>query len=137
MTKPGILLRLAAILSSVLLIGAFVSYRAGAFSLPLGNQSQPMESQESQGQPTYLIDGTSKSARMFAEQPASGKPVFMSGSKSDTGLIPVPPTGGQTVSPPFPAPPPPRRAQVMSGSKSRVPIVDPAPAQRARTPSQK
>src|SRR5262249_52073285 len=99
MRQPSSLLRLGAVVSSLLLAGGFVSYRAGAFDSlmrsnaePAANESAEAENTETSDQhPIYLIDGTSKSAAIFrgslpTQQPQPGtsqrQPTVMSSSKS-------------------------------------------------------
>ncbi len=62
MKKPNALLKLAAVVSSVLLVGGLVSYRAGAFNWPMETNSPPADSESS---PT----------------PEEPDPTFISGSK--------------------------------------------------------
>jgi hypothetical protein len=128
--KPNILLKLAAVVSAVLLVGGFVGYSAGAFGWLLGNtrekymggsKSKAIYIPDSPKQPSSgdaQVDPTliysSKSGRIFLpanpQQPPSGtpkkEPTFMGGSKSIsiTPLIPPPASTQPATAPPAPSP---------------------------------
>jgi hypothetical protein len=116
--RPNPILKLAAVVSSVLLVAGFVSYRAGAFDW-VGKADSPAV--ESEPNPA---DGASQS-------PAEGAPseAFISGSKSAIFVVPpssAPPGGSTAGSPP-----------IMSSSKSIAPVIPPAsppPSQAANPP---
>jgi hypothetical protein len=106
MKQPNVLLKLAAVVSSLLLVGGFVSYRAGAFNWLLGTSARPEEAASEQpppdtAQPAQTIMYSSKwgvfvapsppstpseQAPAPSQQPAAGTtqpaPAIMSGSKS-------------------------------------------------------
>jgi hypothetical protein len=93
MNKPNVVVRVAVLTSAVLLVSAFVAYRAGAFDSLLGNS--PQETQM----------GGSKVKQIFtdadsSQQPTAGSPeaedALMGGSKSDRILVvPLPKSGAQ------------------------------------------
>ncbi len=94
MTQPNLFVKIAAITSSVLLVGGLVAYRAGAFNWV-----------------------------------KEDKPTTMGGSKSKTVIDPVPPdtTPAETA--------PATDLSIMSGSKSAILIVPPAPGSGAQSPT--
>ncbi len=89
MKSPNSLLKVATVVSSVLLVGGFVSYRAGAFDWLTGTGARPANSESSPALDPSLLSG-SKSDLIFREpansqQPppaAQPAPAIMSGSKS-------------------------------------------------------
>jgi hypothetical protein len=76
--KPHVLLKLAAVVSAVLLVGGFVAYSAGAFSWILGNDPRPHQMGGSKRKEIFTPD--------TAPQSPSGEPnpaaTLMGGSKS-------------------------------------------------------
>jgi hypothetical protein len=98
--QPHALLKLAAVVSSVLLVGGFVSYRAGAFTGLMETGEQPAEPASSPDPEKNLMGG-SKSKTISFEPPAAQQP---------------PPGTG------------PRSPTIMSGSKSIAPVIVPLPA---------
>jgi hypothetical protein len=120
MKTPSTILRLAAVVSSILLAGGFVSYRAGVFDNLLKVRVAPVEEgapiaqvplPESVTKDTpYLIDGTSKSGAIFR---------------------------GQVLTPaPQPEATPPKKPTLMSGSKSVAPLLGPGSGRAPRQQSQ-
>jgi hypothetical protein len=113
--KPNRLLKLAAVLSSLLLAAGFVSYRAGAFSW-LQKPSTPPPPAEPQNIP-FTLDNmfySSKSGPIFV--PANGEqqtptvtqelsPSLMPGSKSILIVPPTAPSGSTTPASQQPSPP--------------------------------
>ena len=112
--------KIAAVVSAVLLVGAFVSYRAGAFERFLKPEPQPPTEPQAEpagetpagtDQKSQVFIYSSKSAPAFTPAPAPTtpvpeKPVFLGGSKS----IVLTPTSGfppGTASKPGAAPPSP------------------------------
>lgn len=91
MRQPHPLLRLAAVASSILLLGAFVSYRAGAVNWFTGTAAGPEQSAAPEP-PTPVKP----------ETPPGGEkpPTLLPGSKSIAPLIPPPaPPAQQPVAP--------------------------------------
>ncbi len=100
MKQPGVLLKVAAVVSSLLLLGGFVCYRAGAFTWlgGLGGRPQPTSSPglEEKEEPTPVAQPElfygSKSGRIFPHdagkslkpQPSAAQPTptLMGGSKT-------------------------------------------------------
>jgi hypothetical protein len=147
--QPNSLLKLATVVSSVLLAGGFVAYRVGAFNSLMGTSASPADSEssptstvgdESTGEhpaptilpgsksfvissPTLVQDDTPADAK----PPATTKPVriIMSGSKS----IFIPSPNAPDTRPPATSqqPPPgttkPARRTIMGGTKSAEMIV--------------
>jgi hypothetical protein len=116
------LLKLATVVSSVLLLSGFVCYRAGAFHWLIGASARPADSVSS---PTV---GQSPAA------PGEAAGTIMPGSKSmvisdfSSFAVPVPSSGPeaqpavpsqQPVAPPAPAP------VILPGSKDMVPLIVP------------
>lgn len=122
------LLKLTAVASSVLLVSAFVCYRAGAINWFVKSSDQPAEV----GHPNELNVLT-------IEDPASF--YLMSGSKSDRIVVPEAKTPGNQPSanpqqPPETTPP---TTPILPGSKSLAPIIGvpglvPADAQPSSPP---
>jgi hypothetical protein len=122
------LLKLAAIASSVLLVGAFVSFRAGAFQGLIGTTStKPAETESnSSADPAPAAQSTPS-----AVEPSR----MMPGSKSMKITIVPPATSAPTTAPPA-APPsaaPQQRIitdfDILPSSKSIAPLIPPpAPA---------
>lgn len=103
MSHPKPYLKVAAVVSAVLLVGAFVSYRAGVFQRPA-----PAEP------PTP--DVTPVAAEPQTPSDADQQQAFMYGSKS-----------APAFGPPSPAPPPEKPPEFMAGSKSfRIISLPPA-----------
>jgi hypothetical protein len=101
MIKPHLLLRLATVVSSVLLVAAFISYRAGAFDGLLGTSATGATLMG--GSKSYILNEPGA----LQETPADSvglDPAFMGGSKSIIFVEPpaVKTAGGQ-VAPPSPA----------------------------------
>jgi hypothetical protein len=120
MKRSNAVLKVVAILSSVLLVAGFVCYRAGAFNDLLGTMPTPATAGPNYD--PYLYDGTSKSARIFIEPasqpPVAGttpsRPTYLGGSKSRTVFDPAP----AAQAPPQP---------MMGSSKSLAPLIPPSP----------
>ena len=98
MTYRRVLLKAAAVASSVGLVATFVAYRAGAFDRLLAPEPPA---------PAQVVT----TPESLAPTPPEGTPAFMYGSKSGV-FLELPP--GQPTANPTPGPPP----TVMSGSKS-------------------
>src|SRR5436309_1647416 len=96
MKQPHFLLRMAAVVTSVLLAGGFVAYRAGAIPWLSGKRERP---------------ATSESKPIPAEKMFSST---KSGVISPPGLVDDSPPPAPTQSPPI----------IMSGSKSQLPFPD-------------
>jgi hypothetical protein len=125
-TKPY--LQAAALVSSVLLVGAFIGCQTGAFQ-PFAKPEPPPEA------PQWVT-----TPEPTPNPPASeGKPTFMPGSKSL--MIGLQTNGTETPNPPGarpPTPPPaPTQQQfiIMGGPKS-APVFTPTPANQPNTPPQ-
>ncbi len=136
MKQPNVLLKLAVVASSVLLVGGFVSYRAGAFNRFSETSAPPTGSEPSLTFDQSLLSG-SKSEIIFREPAASQQPpavtgqptpTIMGGPKYKAPLIDpfAPDTPAPLQQPPPPtAPPAPAAPAIMSGSKSLAPLVIP------------
>ena len=104
MRPPNLLIRLAAVASSLLLVGGFVAYRAGAFSrtnTPIDTGLSGETSPSPPPKDTTMMGG-SKSMNVFIpdfKQPPMGSnpPTIMSGSKSLAPLVP-PAKSGDRIS---------------------------------------
>ena len=109
MKQPSSLLKLAAVASSVLLVSAFVSYRAGAINWFVKGSDRPTKV----GDPNELNVLT-------IEDPASL--FLMSGSKSDRIVVPEPKAPGNlpTANPQQPLD---ATTPILPGSKSFAPII--------------
>ncbi len=115
-------LKVASVVSAVLLVGAFVSYRAGAFERFTKPESQPAvaaPTPDPEAPPVLSVEQSpqtfmysSKSAPAFTPEapahPAGSPPTYLGGSK----YIVVAPT---PADPPKPNPPP-----FLGGSKSKT-----------------
>jgi hypothetical protein len=116
MKQPNTLVKSAAALSSVLLVGAFVGYRAGGFDWFMQTSAGPADSASNlslQGNRTDAVQsGETALQPATSEQPASNTselaPVLMSGSKSFTFVnaphvlkdaLPPPPSSSQPSKP--------------------------------------
>jgi hypothetical protein len=131
------LLKVTAVVSSLLLGGAFICYRAGAFDSRTEPPAPPAEISNSPPSQQILLD-SSKSGRIFrdpgqAQQPASGTPqppiTIMSGSKSLEPSTIIPPAN--RPAPPANSPTP---LTIMAGSKSFI-IAPPPKPQGAQPPA--
>jgi hypothetical protein len=110
MKLPKPLLQLGAIVSSAVLIGAFVCYRAGAFNSITETATPAVDSGTTPKFETVVIDPAAPGT----------DPSFFYSSKSIAPVI-VPPS--QTAPVPQPsAPPAPTTAPIMPGSKSFQPF---------------
>jgi hypothetical protein len=107
MKKPNIILRLAAIASSVVLIAGFVAYRAGAFnrSKPADAQSvEPVPASSDNSTPSLTIMSGTKYSFPASDMPSvekvspskDGTPFIMGSTKSLAPL--VPPSSGKSSS---------------------------------------
>jgi len=122
MKLPKPLLQLGAIVSSAVLIGAFVCYRAGAFNA-LTETSSPLVDADSS--PTIEInDPNSPKEGNVAVDPAAVRvdPSFLAGSKSLAPLI-VP--SSQTSSAQQPPPPSAPLSQAIMYSSKSAPVFLP------------
>jgi hypothetical protein len=78
--QPPVLLKIAVILSSLLLVGGYVSYRAGALNWPIapnGRPTGPAASQQSPSdttQPATTLMPSSKVGVEFIDPPVSSRP---------------------------------------------------------------
>ena len=81
MKQPGFLIKVAAVASSVLLVGVFVSYRAGAFNWLVGTDTNEPKIM---GGSKYkvLFEPTSTAQETPAGSASRLHPAFMYGSKS-------------------------------------------------------
>jgi hypothetical protein len=79
--QPNLVIKIATVLSSLLLVGGCVSYRAGVFDNPLENKSNPSAEQESPTRPPL------DSAKIVAE-PAPSDTAGTAAKKSDFVLSP-------------------------------------------------
>jgi Wiskott-Aldrich syndrome protein len=137
MKDPSTLLKVTAVVSSLLLGGAFICYRAGAFDSRTGPPAQPAEISNSPHPQQILLD-SSKSGRIFrdpgeAQQPATATPqppiTIMSGSKSLEPSIIIPASNRPAPPPPANPPAPPA---IMGGTKSL--FIAPMPRPQATQP---
>ncbi len=117
MERKSPYLKIAAVVSAVLLVGAFVSYRAGAFQRPAPPEPQPEPAAptDTEPRPTPSADQpqhflySSKSAPAFTpasppptvNPPAPGNPPAYMGSSKWISIVP---TGPILADPPKPAP---------------------------------
>lgn len=117
MKQPHPLLKIAAVASSVLLVGGFVSYRAGAINWLVETNPAPANS-----------DSQSDDILVSVPEGSSGSLRFMVGSKSDAGLIRLPPQSQTPAAQPQPpsAETTPSKPTLLPGSKSAA-IVVPTP----------
>jgi hypothetical protein len=130
--QPHPLLKLAAVVCSVLLAGGFVSYRAGAFHWLLGTSARPADSGSSPAPEESLSDGatepaptimySTKSMPLSAPRTSSGSSPFLDAAYSLPLQLsdvpdPEPPTASQQSSP---APAQPASTVIMSGTKSFI-----------------
>jgi hypothetical protein len=137
MKLSGSLLKSAVVVSSVLLVGGFIAYRAGAFNRLMAPTPQPVESSGDPIGDDYLLSG-SKSDRIIlvpatTQQPAGDKAqldaALMGGSKTiSIGPLVTPPSGStpgaQSTSTKESTP------TLMGGSKY-APIVIPPPPNKS------
>jgi hypothetical protein len=122
--QPNTLLRLAAVASSVLLAGSFISYQAGAFNRLLAPSAPPSESPsgstpEASGPgPVTIMSGTK--SRIFDRAPPYGPDPSSAGGAYQLSLS-ISPDASNTP-PPAPPPTPPNGASaektIMYGTKS-------------------
>jgi hypothetical protein len=119
-------LKVAAVASAVALVGAFVAYRAGAFSKPAHPESQ------SEPQP---VAGPQTAPELPTTTTDQQHPAFMYGSKSAPAFVPVPPSPTPGAAP---APPAPNSGQpspvFLGGSKSAEIIRFPEPGSGSQQP---
>jgi hypothetical protein len=108
MKKPNLLVKLAAIACSVVLIAAFVAYRAGAFnrSKPADTQSvEPAAASSDNSTPTLTIMSGTKASFPASDIPSvekvfpskDGTPFIMGSTKSLAPLLP--PSSGKPAAP--------------------------------------
>lgn len=110
-------LKLAAVVSSVLLVSGLVSYRAGAFNWLVEASAAPAATESSVNDILVSLP-----------EESSGSLLFMVGSKSDAGLIRLPPQQKTPAAQPQPPSPEttPAKPTFLPGSKSAA-IVVPTP----------
>lgn len=100
-------LKVAVIVSSVLLVGGLVSYRAGAFDWFMGTSAQSSGDAVMGGSKSkaFLVEPPSESA---PSGPAKDSAIIMGGSKTIaiTPLVSPPPKKTETPAPNAPAQPP-------------------------------
>jgi hypothetical protein len=146
MKQPNALLKLAAVVSSLVLFGGFVSYRAGAFNSLLGPGENAADSGSSAtGDEPYKLELTTSDPLTFEGRLGRTSDALMSSSKSII-LFNEQPRPNTPSAPPATTPqqPPPDAAQrpptIMSSSKSAAVFVPaqsitatppPAPSQQA------
>jgi hypothetical protein len=139
-SKP--LLEVAVVLSSVLLVGAFVCYRAGAFNRFLASTQASAQPADSENNSTLeeALFGSSKSDRILrppASQTPAGTtqqdPAIMYSSKSM--ILSGPPSAGTKSAPPPAAGTTPAAPTILPGSKSSplVPLPGPPPPEKKPT----
>ena len=109
-------LKVAAVVSAVLLVGCFVAYRAGAFHRPAEPAPQPEQQSEGATQPAPNAAPPSR-AIMYSSKSAE---VFIPGSE-------VTPEGAPPAVPATPATPPAPQPVFLGGSKSDASFVPPRP----------
>jgi hypothetical protein len=91
MKAPGTFLKILTVLSSVLLVAGFISYRAGAFAWL--REAEPVAEPgevRSPAEPPAPKDATNKSDTVYVS-PAEDSEFYMSGSKS-LSFRSIPPT---------------------------------------------
>jgi hypothetical protein len=128
MTQPNLFVKVAVVTSSVLLVGACVGYRAGAFDWLVADKRGNLG--ESETRPPIEPAARDTPA---GESPANLDlpPAVMSGSKSAILIVP-PSTSSGPQSPPTQPPP-----TIMYSSKSMAPLIklpDTQSSQPAATP---
>ena len=126
--KQSTPVRLATVLSSVLLAGTFVAYRAGEFNPFAETSGDPLVAESNSTHEPYLYDGTSKSYLIFPSTPQQGpepaqRAAMMASSKSAVFAEPLVPAPAK------------RPPTVMAGSKSKAPLIDPSLGPQATQPS--
>jgi hypothetical protein len=121
MKAPNLLLKLAAVASSVLLASGAVAYRAGAFNGIMATSPQPADSGSN-----AALEGPASPQPTPAGTTAQDLTIMYS---SKSGAV-IPPTGVSGLESPAPAPsqptPPnttPPAPIIMSGSKSFAPAI--------------
>jgi hypothetical protein len=125
MNRSATLIRIGSITGAVLLVGVFVSYRAGAFDRIVQPtppaDPQPVTNVEAPAEPSAT--------------PEQLNPILISGSKSAAVVFPAPsgsPKYPADAPPPSPTPPAAPPA-IIGGSKSLAPLIPPksgAPTQQ-------
>jgi len=100
MKKPGYFLKTVTVISSVLLVAGFVSYRAGAFDWLLGSNDAQQERFLSSSKVKTLFFGLSEKPKEEPGTPPQADPAFMSSSKS---FIFVSPTKTKETPPVLPS----------------------------------
>jgi hypothetical protein len=113
----NVVLKLAAVASSIVLVGGFVSYRAGALNWLVAYEAPTRVEDKSPADPPQA-DGTSTN------------PVIMSGSKSGIYIVPASPAAKDGPAAAPAAPPP----TIMPGSKSVAPLIPPKSSPPANSP---
>jgi hypothetical protein len=126
---PNLLLQMAAFLSSVLLIGGFVSYRAGAFDRYLGREAAAPAEVESTPVNDPELFYSSKSGRVFSSPPGSS-PDHLTTDGLYRVTVELSDPGKSQQSPPAGTRPAP---VILPGSKSLAPLVSPAPPSKPGT----
>lgn len=112
------LLKLATVASSIILVSGFVSYRAGAFNWLVEASAAPADPEPNVNDILVSVP-----------EESSGSLLFMVGSKSDAGLIRLPPQQKSPATQPQPPSPAstPSKPTLLPGSKSAK-IVLPTPS---------
>jgi hypothetical protein len=108
--NANVLLKLAAVASSVVLVGGFVSYRAGALNWLMASEVPPAQ-----------VDENSPADQPPSAESPLATPAIMSGSKSGIYIVPAAPAAKDGPTAPSPAAPP----TIMPGSKSVAPLIPP------------
>jgi hypothetical protein len=141
MNKPNAFLKAAVLLSSVLLLSAFVCYRAGAFDRFLKNSAPPTDSAvDALPQENLSDDSTTEGTDADRTMMSSSKSIIVKGT--DRIHTRVVPNTAQAQPPASPAPPAPKATErsMLPGPKSFGPIIVPpttnAPAAPPSTSNQ-
>jgi hypothetical protein len=126
MTQPNLFVKVAVVTSSVLLLGACVGYRAGAFDWLMADKRGNLGKSDTKAP----IEPAGR-ATPVGETPASLDlpPTIMSGSKS--AFLMVPPSTSSGPQAPTTQPPPPT---IMYSSKSMAPLIKPPDTQSSQAP---
>jgi len=116
MQSSNPVLKAFVILSSILLVGGLIAYRAGAFDSFTETRPTTLGGSKVRQVFEVSVPDAAGQASSDAAQPA---PIIMSGSKSMPGLVsPAPSTPPESTQPPPPAQKP--SPTIMSGSKTGV-----------------
>jgi hypothetical protein len=152
MKQANVFLKAAVLLSSVLLLSAFVCYRAGAFDRFLKNSASPVDSggdglsRENLSDDFTSVPGSATGAEPPASNQMDGDRAIMSSSKSiivrgtdriHTRVSPkFAPNTAQAEPPAPPVEPVPKATErtILPGPKSFGPIIVPPPATAPATP---